>query len=78
MAHRKKYPRHCCKKCHIMHRTYHGAMAHKKELMGHSAPRHHKRRHRSHHTGFAAMPAKKRRAAARKGGIASARARGYR
>lgn len=74
MKYRKKYPRHCCKGCKIMHRTYAGAMAHKAEMRGsRSAPRRRKRK-----GGFAAMSMKKRRSIARKGGRASARARGYR
>ena len=76
--HRKKYPRHCCSRCNIMHRTYAGAQAHKAALGGHmraSTKSAHRRRHK---TGFAAMSATKRRKIARKGGRASARARGYR
>jgi len=81
--HRKKYPRHCCKFCDTMHRTYRGAEAHKRELIGELAQRRYKRITRDHAkrakpTGFAAMPMKKRVAIARKGGRASARARGYR
>jgi len=68
--HRKKYPRHCCKRCDVMHHSYASAEKHKRS-MGHSS----RRRKR---TGFAAMSATKRRKIARKGGRASARARGYR
>lgn len=31
---RKKYPRHCCKSCKIMHRTYASAEKHKRLLRG--------------------------------------------
>ena len=72
--HRKKYPRHCCARCDVMHHSYAAAEAHKKS-MGHGSRRAH---HRRKATGFAAMSMKKRRAIARKGGRASARARGYR
>lgn len=75
MKHRRKYPRHCCKRCDRMHHTYAAAEKHKRSMMGgkRSAP---KRRRAK--TGFAAMSMKKRRAIARKGGRASARSRGYR
>ena len=74
MKHRRKYPRHCCKHCHIMHHTYAAAEKHKRSMGG---ARHAPKR-RGAKTGFAAMSMKKRRAIARKGGRASARSRGYR
>lgn len=79
MAHKtrkKKYPRRCCAKCDTMHRTYASAQRHKAE-MGGSASRPKRRKARKRNTGFAAMSKKRRVAAARKGGRASARARGY-
>jgi hypothetical protein len=81
MKRKKKYPRHCCKKCNTMHRTYASAQRHKAEI-GSAVRMHTNRRRRKtrlgiHANGFGAMPKKKRVAIARKGGLASARARGY-
>lgn len=72
---KKKYPRRCCSKCKTMHRTYASAQRHKAEMGGsrRSAPKRRKAK-----TGFAAMSVTKRKKIARKGGRASARARGYR
>lgn len=78
MTRRKKYPRHCCSKCNIMHRTYAGAEAHKAEIHAHHRMKRRTTRKGVRAGGFGAMPKKKRIAIARKGGRASARARGYR
>lgn len=65
----------CCTRCRVDHRTKRAAMGHLKDMGGRPKRRAPSRRKK---TGFAAMSSKKRRAIARKGGRASARARGYR
>jgi hypothetical protein len=79
-ARKKKYPRHCGKGCHTMHRTYAAAAAHKAEMGGSfvRGPSGRSRwRRKGAKIGFAAMSKKRRSSIARKGGRASAKARGY-
>lgn len=66
----------CCARCRVDHRTKRAAVAHQRAMGVRTAAKH--RRRRKAKTGFAAMSMKKRRSIARKGGRASARARGYR